>query len=156
MNMDAVVGCDAVDAGAAWLRLTTMAGPVRTIPWSSVKIAGMGGNHEGHVTIQGVTEKVSPYFATHDSLWLVTADGDLAQVMLEKSNPKREEIISAFSRNVPLAWRGNELTSGELTDQLFQIPMKSTFKMRKSMLVIMIVGLLLVLLLIALPFFRRS
>src|SRR5438132_2476468 len=47
MFMDAVIGCDAVDAEVGWLRLRTATGAMRTIPWSAVKIAGMGGNHEG-------------------------------------------------------------------------------------------------------------
>ena len=34
----------------------------------------MGNGLEGHFTVQGVTEKVAPYLATHDSLWMVYAE----------------------------------------------------------------------------------
>jgi len=145
MNMDAVVGCDSVDAGAEWLRLRTVAGPVRTIPWSAIKIAGMGGNHEGNMEIQGVTEKVTPFFATHDSLWIVYAEGGIAQVMLEKASPKRDEILATFADQLRIGWRGDELTSSELTDALFQMPVASPARIRK-MFIFMAAGLLLVVL----------
>jgi hypothetical protein len=125
MNMDAVIGCDAVDAGAEWLRLRTASGAVRTVPWSAIKIAGTGGNHEGSMQIQGVTEKVTPCYATHDSVWIVYTDGGLAQVMLEKSSPRREEILGTFASRLGINWRGDEFTSGELTGALFQMPLSA-------------------------------
>ena len=143
MNMDAVIGCDAVDAGAEWLRLRTAGGAVRTIPWSAIKLAGMGGNHEGNMEIQGVTEKVTPYFATHDSLWIVYADGGIAQVMIEKSNPKRDAILAAFAEQLRIGWRGDELTSNELTEALFQMPVSSGMRIPKK-LIFMVAAMLFV------------
>jgi hypothetical protein len=146
MNTDAVIGCDAVDAGDQWLRLRTASGLVRTFPWSAIKIAGMGGNHEGHVEIQGVTEKVTPYFATHDSLWIIYATGGFAQVMLEKSNPKREAILAACAQHLHIAWRGDDFTSSELTSAMFEMPvlaMKKFPLVMKIMLVFMVLSLLL-------------
>jgi len=87
MNSDAVIGCDAVDAGAEWLRLKTASGATRSIPWNAIKFAGMGENMHAHITIKGLTEKVAPFLATHDSLWIVYADGGFALVMLEKTAP---------------------------------------------------------------------
>jgi hypothetical protein len=145
MNMDAVIGCDSVDAGAEWLRLRTAGGAMRTIPWSAIKIAGLGGNHEGNVEIQGVTEKVTPFFATHDSLWIVYAEGGLAQVMLDKASPKRDAILTTFAERLRIGWRGDELTSSELTDALFQMPVSSPTRIPK-ILIFMIAGMLFVVL----------
>ncbi|HEV1284753.1 MAG TPA: hypothetical protein VNU44_05560 [Bryobacteraceae bacterium] len=141
MNMDAVIGCDSVDAGAEWLRLRTASGAMRTIPWSAIKIAGLGGNHEGTVEIQGVTEKVTPFFVTHDSLWIVYAEGGVAQVMLDKGSPKRDAILATFAEQLRIGWRGDELTSSELTDALFQMPVSSPTRLPK-MLIFMIAGML--------------
>ena len=145
MNMDAAIGCDSVDAGAEWLRLRTAGGAVRTIPWSGIKIAGMGGNHEGHVEIQGVTEKVTPFFATHDSLWIVYAEGGFAQTMMEKSSPKRDAILATFTERLGIGWRGEEFTTNELTDALFHIPLAAPTRIPR-MLIFTIAGMLFVVL----------
>ncbi|MGA3189875.1 MAG: hypothetical protein ABSF22_22440 [Bryobacteraceae bacterium] len=122
MNSDAVIGCDAVDAGKEWLRLTTVSGAVRTIPWSAVRLAGMGERVEGQVTMQGVTDRVAPYRATHDSLWIVYGDGDFAQVMLEKASPKRGAIVSTFAQQLNTRWRGDDLSASELTGAMLIPP----------------------------------
>jgi hypothetical protein len=154
MNLDAVIGCDSVDAGVDWLRLQTAAGAVRTIPWSAIKLAGMGGNHDGQMTIGDVTEKVTPFFATHDSLWIVYAEGGIAQVMIEKSSAKRDAILGAFAQRLGIGWRGDELTTKELTGALFQMP--ASVRMPK-VLVFMLVGMgLLALLAFAALFFAMS
>jgi hypothetical protein len=140
MHMDAVIGCDAVDAGAEWLRLKTAAGAVRTVPWSAIKIAGTGGNHAGHMQIQDVTERVSPYFDTHESLWIVYAEGGFAQIMLEKASPKREAILAECGQRLGIGWRGDEFTSRELTDALFQMPV-STGKGIPKIITIMIAAM---------------
>jgi hypothetical protein len=145
MHMDAVIGCDAVDAGAEWLRLKTAAGAVRTIPWSTIKIAGMGGNHDGNMEIQGVTEKATPFFGTHDSLWIVCTDGGIAQVMIEKASPKREAILDAFAKYLGIGWRGDELTTSELTNALFQMPVSASKGLPKIVSVMMAVMAFLIL-----------
>lgn len=145
MNMDAVIGCDAVDAGTEWLRLRTAGGAVRTLPWGAVKIAGLGGNHEGHVEIQGVTERVAPFFATHESLWIVYAEGGFAQAMIEKEGPAREAILATFAQRLGIGWRGEELTTSELTDALFAMPVAAPLKVPR-VLIFMIAGMLFVLL----------
>ena len=114
MKMDAVIGCDSVDAGSEWLRLKAADGATRTIPWSAIKVAGMGAGLEGHVTIQGVTEKVAPLLATHDSLWIIYADGEIAQVMLEKSSPKRDAILASFAQHLVDRWHADDLTADAL------------------------------------------
>lgn len=139
MNMDAVIGCDAVDAGAEWLRLRTASGAVRTVPWSAIKIAGTGGNHEANMQIQGVTEKVTPLFPTHDSLWIVHVDGGLAQVMLEKVSPKRDAILATFAKQLGIGWRGDELTTSELTNALFQMPISARKGLPKMVTIMMAV-----------------
>ena len=98
MNSDAVIGCDAVDALPEWLRLKTATGATRTIPWSAIKLAGTGHKLEGHVTIQGVTEKTAPLLATHDSLWIVYAEGGFAQIMVDKISPKRDAILAYLTK----------------------------------------------------------
>jgi hypothetical protein len=122
MNSDAVIGCDAVDAGPEWVRLKTTSGATRTIRWDAIKVAGMGPQLDGHVTINGVTEKVAPYRATHDSLWLTYAEGGLAEAMLEKDSPKRGAIVRAFEQHLGERWRGDELTESELMGPLMIPP----------------------------------
>lgn len=117
MAMDAVIGCEGVDAGPEWLRLRTAAGAVRTIPWSAIQLAGMGGNHEGGVTISGVTEKVAPYFPTHDSLWIIYGDG-MVQAMIDKAGAKRDAIIGTFARQLGSRWHGDQLAPMELSRAL--------------------------------------
>ena len=134
MNSDAVIGCDAVDAGAEWLRLKTATGATRTIPWSAIKVAGMGADLEGHVTIQGVTDKVAPFLATHDSLWIIYTDGAMAQVMLEKTNPKRETIRDAFAQHLGDRWHGDDLSVDELMGPMM-IPPK--VQMPRTIIVMM-------------------
>jgi hypothetical protein len=145
MNIDAVIGCDSVDASNDWLRLRTASGAVRTVPWSAIKIAGMGGNHEGHMQIQGATEKVEPYFATHDSLWIVYAEGGIAQVMIEKVSPKRDAILATFAQRLGIGWRGHEFSSGELTSALFQMPVSLRKGLPKIVTIMMAVMAILVL-----------
>ena len=149
MNMDAVIGCDSVDAGSGpgndWLRLRTAGGAVRTIPWSAIKLAGMGGNHEGQLTIEGMTEKVTPFFATHDSLWIVYADGGMAQVMLEKSGPKRDAILAAFAEHLGIGWHGDQLAMFELTKALMAGPVASAAGISR-IVIFMIAGMLFVIL----------
>ncbi|HVO96637.1 MAG TPA: hypothetical protein VMT15_01155 [Bryobacteraceae bacterium] len=122
MNVDAVVGCSSVFAEPGWLKLRTATGAVRTIPWDTVKLAGMGGNHEGHMKLERVTEKVTPFFASHDSLWIIIEDRSLAQVMIEKTGPKRDEVLAAFARYLGERWRGDSLTMKDLTEEMFKLP----------------------------------
>jgi hypothetical protein len=155
MNMDAVIGCDAVVASGGWLRLHTAGGAVRTIPWSTIKIAGMGGNHAEDVEIQGVTEKVARFFATHDSLWIAYAKGDFAQVMIEQSSPKRDAILATFAQQLDTRWKGDQLDQEELMDGLFQMP-ASVSKGRPRMMLLMIaVAVLIVLLAVVVPLVLR-
>jgi hypothetical protein len=134
MNSDAVIGCDAVDVGTEWLRLTTATGAVRTIPWSAIRVAGMGAGLEGHVTIQGVTEKVAPFRATHDSLWIIYTDGAMAQLMLEKTSPKREAVRDAFAQHLGDRWHGDDLSADQLMGPMM-IPPK--VQMPKTLIVMM-------------------
>ena len=137
MNTDAVIGCDAVDASPEWLRLKTATGATRTIPWSAIKLAGMGHELEGHVTIQGVTENVAPFLATHDSLWIVYAEGGFAQVMIEKISPKRDALLAAFAQHLGDRWQGDELQGSDLMGAMM-IPAKVRFpKMLIVMLAVM-------------------
>jgi hypothetical protein len=152
MNMDAVTGCDAVDAGNDWLRLRTASGALRTIPWPAVKIAGMGGNHEGEITIQGVTEIVTPLFATHDSLWLATDGGDFAQVMLEKTHPKRDQILAAFAQQLGPRWHGDRLDQSALWEMTFPVPASIQTGARKRILMMIVAMVGLIILAIVLAF----
>lgn len=149
MPMDAVIGCAAVDAGAEWLRLRTDTGAVRTIPWSRVTLAGMG----GPLNIKGVAERVAPYLSTHDSLWVLSGDRSLAQVMIEKEGPKREAVLAAFAANLGERWRGDRLSTNELTDLMFKMP--APVKMPKMLVVMMMVlGAAVLLATVALIFVR--
>jgi hypothetical protein len=157
MNMDAVIGCDSVDAGADWLRLHTAGGAVRTIPWSAIKLAGMGGNHDGQLTIGGITERVTPFYATHDSLWIVSADGGIAQVMLEKSSPKREAILAAFAQHLGIGWHGDVLDMRELTQALMSVPMgAASGAIRRVVMMVAVTMILIVLAVAALVINSRS
>jgi hypothetical protein len=154
MNTDAVIGSDAVDAGDSWLRLTTSAGAVRTLPWRAVKLAGMGAALEGHITIQRVTEKVAPLLATHDSLWLVYAEGGLAQVMIEKASPKRDALLACFAQHLDARWRGDRLTASELTGAMFQMPPQ--VRMPKIVIVMLVLVPLAFFLALAVLFFVKA
>src|SRR5487761_2378839 len=112
MPVDAVIGCAAVDARAEWLRLRTDTGAVRTIPWSRVTLAGIG----GPLHIKGVAERAAPYLSTHDSLWVLSGDRSLAQVMIEKEGARREAVLAAFASNLGERWRGDRLSTNEVTD----------------------------------------
>jgi hypothetical protein len=111
MNTDAVIGCDAIDAGPQWLRLTTAGGAVRMVPWDGVKLAGMV---EAHIKIHGLTERVAPLLRTHDSLWVAYPEGGLAQVMIEKENPKRTAILEMFAAQLGERWKGDRLTDQDV------------------------------------------
>jgi hypothetical protein len=138
MYTDAVIGCDAVDVGPEWLRLKTQTGVVRTIPWGAIRIAGMGGNHDGHVTIAGVTDRTKPYYATHDSLWVVYADGGFAQVMIEKANPRRAAILATFPQQLPAGWRGEKFKPTDLSKALINTTLRAA--RLPTLLTIMIVA----------------
>jgi hypothetical protein len=111
MNTDAVIGCDAIDAGPQWLRLTTAGGAVRMVPWDGVKLAGMV---EAHIKIHGLTERVAPLLRTHDSLWVAYPEGGLAQVMIEKENPKRTAILEMFAAQLGDRWKGDQLSDQDV------------------------------------------
>jgi hypothetical protein len=139
MSMDAVIGCDAVVVDPQWLRLKTATGALRTIPWTTVRIAGMGGNHDGHMKIQGVTEKVTPLFATHDSLWIVSGDGSLAQAMLEKTHANRESILAMFAQQLGDRWHGDQLSVNQLSEEMMRMPALAPIRLPKTLIVMMIV-----------------
>ncbi len=150
MPVYAVIGCAAVDAGAEWLRLRTDTGAVRTIPWSNVALAGMGG---GPLNIKGVAERTAPYLSTHDSLWVLSGDRSLAQLMIEKEGPRREAVLAAFAANLGERWRGDKLSTNELTDLMFKMP--APVKMPKMLVVMMVVmGVTVLLAMAALMFVR--
>ena len=153
MNSDAVIGCDAVDAGTDGLRLTTANGATRTISWSAIRLAGMGARLEGHVAIQGATEKVAPFLATHDSLWIVYGEGGFAQVMMEKASPRREAILATFAQRLDERWCGDELTAKELTGAMMIPPQ---VRMPKGIIVAMVVVGIAFFLGIAILFFARG
>jgi hypothetical protein len=154
MNMDAVIGCDAVDAEEGWLRLRPP-NAVRTIPWTAVKIAGMGGNHEGHVTIQGITERATPYFATHDSLWIVYGEGGIAQVMIEKEHLKREAILAAFEHQLADRWHGDRLDRNELLQAMFHMPIAAASGLPRVLTMILIGMAFIIMLAMAVAYFSR-
>jgi hypothetical protein len=155
MHMDAVIGCDAVDTSGGWLRLHTAGGAVRTIPWTSIKIAGMGGNHADEITIEGVTETVTPFFATHDSLWIAYAAGDFAQVMIEKSSPKRDAILATFAQQLETRWKGDQLGQQELMEGLFKIPLSAAKEIPKLTLVMIALAVLMALIAVVVPLILR-
>jgi hypothetical protein len=127
MQTDAVLGCDAVNAGPEWLRLKTAGGATRTLPWSAVSFAGMIAKGEAQITIEGMTEKTAPLLGTHDSLWVVYAEGGLAQVMIEKISPKRDPLLAAFEQHLGDRWQGGDLQESELIGAMM-IPAKIRIK----------------------------
>lgn len=114
MTTDAVIGSDAVVVGAEAVRFTTSDGAIRTVPWKSIKTAGMSSKLEGHVTDQAVAQKIGPYLGTHDSLWMFYSEGGFARVMLEKSNARSNGIETAFAQHLGDRWRGDSLTEEDL------------------------------------------
>jgi hypothetical protein len=122
MNSDAVIGCSAVETTAEWLRLRTATGDTRTIPWSSIRLAGVCESLDGHVTTPAVTRKVAPYLPTHASLWVFYEHG-IAQVMLEKPSARQDAIYAAFAEHLGERWQGDELKRSDL-DGAMMIPPK--------------------------------
>jgi hypothetical protein len=153
MNSDAVIGCDAVDPGAEWLRLKTVSGATRSIPWSAIKFAGTGEHMHAHITIKGLTEKVAPFLATHESLWIVYADGGFALVMLEKTSPKREAILAALAAHLANRWQGDQLQASDLMGAMM-IPPK--VRMPRSIVVVMALVGIAFFLAIAILFFMHG
>jgi hypothetical protein len=153
MKTDAVIGCDAVDTGSEWLRLKTVGGATRTIPWSAVSFAGMNARLEGHIDIQGLTEKVAPFLATHDSLWIVYADGGFVQVMIEKVSPKRDPLLMAFAQHLGDRWQGDELQESDLMGALM-IPAK--VRIGKTMVTSLVAMGIVFFLLVAILFFTHG
>jgi len=150
MRADAVIGCDAVNVGTEWLRLTTTSGAVRSIPWSAIRLAGMAGGPEVQITIQGVTEAVAPYLATHDPLWIFYSEGGLVQIMLEKQSPKREPILAAIAKQLGDRWRGNNLQSSDLRGAML-IPAK--IQIPRTLIIVMVAMVIIFFVSIAILFF---
>ena len=150
MNSDAVIGCDAVEAGSEWLRLKTASGAVRTIPWSAIRLAGMNEKLEGHITIERVTEKVAPFRATHDSLWIAYADDSFAQVMIEKTSPKRDALLKAFAEHLGDRWRPNDLA---ISDWMGQMMIPHKVRMSKAVILMLAVTAIIFFVSIAILFF---
>jgi len=151
MKTDAVIGCDAIDAGPQWLRLTTAGGAVRMVPWDGVKLAGMV---EAHINIHGLTEKVAPLLRTHDSLWVAYAEGGLAQVMIEKENPKRTAILEMFAAQMGERWKGDRLTDQDVIGVL--MPSAGQVVMPRLVIALMIAVGLAFFLALAVLFLVRS
>lgn len=122
MTTDAVIGCASVDPSPQELRLKTMDGATRAIPWSAISVAGMGNRLTGHVTILGITDKTAPFAATHDPLWIVYAHGGLAQIMLEKSDPQRDAIVEAIAAKLDNRWAGDGLQESDVMGALLIPP----------------------------------
>lgn len=122
MHMDAVIGCDAIDAGPDWLRLKTAAGAVRTVPWASVELAGFAGPSQS-ISIEGVSEKTAAYAATHDSLWIAYAEG-FAQAMIEKD--KRDALVATLADRLGPRWRGDQVTGDDLMKNMMPSVIRPT------------------------------
>ena len=105
-KMAVVVGCDSVDVGPDWVRLHATGGLLRTIAWSGITMAALLRNDE-HMTFEGDLEPITALRATHDPLWIESADG-LALALLEKEHPKREAILGAFQGHLGARWQGND------------------------------------------------
>ena len=115
MTADAVIGSESVDAGPEALHLETASGATRNIPWSAIKLAGMGDRLNDEVEVRRVAERVAPFRATHDSLWIVYSPAGFVRAMIEKSGPRRDAILAAFANHLGSRWRDDELTEPELT-----------------------------------------
>lgn len=153
MTSDAVIGCEAVDAGAEVVRLTTAAGAMRAIRWRAIRIAGIGPGPESEVKVQGVTEKVAPFLASHDPLWIAYGKDDFAEVMIEKDSPSRAAILAAFKQHLGERWRGDELTASELSGQMM-IPPK--VRIPKAVVVALVVVAIAFFLSAAILFFMQG
>jgi hypothetical protein len=104
-----------VDAESQWLRLRPHSGPVRSIPWVSIRWAGISSD-DGQMSFGGDLEQVTAMHATHDPLWIAYADG-VALAMLEKQHPKRAGIDSAFREQLGERWLEG-LTSSQVARRL--------------------------------------
>jgi hypothetical protein len=135
MHMDAVIGCDAVDAAGDWLRFTTARGATRTIPWSAVQVAGFGSKSD-HISVEGVTEQVAPYQETHDAVWIIYPDG-VAQLMIESDGSRRGELLGRFVEKLGARWKGAQFSSGEIMTALFTDSARSASRGIPKMMILM-------------------
>jgi hypothetical protein len=119
--------------------LTTASGPVRTIPWSAVNVAGMSGKNELDLQIEGVTEQLTAYAATHDPLWILYGDG-FAQIMIEKDSPKRDAILSAFAQQLGPRWEADRLDPQALMRMLFRTASRPARTSRRLIFMFAIIG----------------
>ena len=149
MNTDAVIGCDAIETSAQWLRLRITSGVVRTIPWSSIKFAGYGDNFAGSLTIGHLTDKVAPLFPTHDSLWIAYGDHGLVQAMMEGAAATREAILASFAQQLGTRWRGDRIAAFELQRQFMNETASAMASgIKKSLLIFGIVLILFIALMV--------
>ena len=153
MTADAVIGTESVDAGPEELHLETASGAIRNIPWSAIKLAGMGDRLNDEVEIRRVAERVAPFRATHDSLWIVYSPAGFVRAMIEKTGPRRDAILAAFANHLGSRWRNDELTEPELSGAIL-IPPK--VQIPKAVIVMLIALLIAFFAAIAILFFMHG
>jgi hypothetical protein len=69
------------------------------------------------LNIEGVTDQVRPFLATHESVWILYGS-NLAQVMLEKSSPACSQIVRIFAQQLGPRWRAGELSAQDISKAL--------------------------------------
>jgi len=155
MNRDAVIGCDAVHTDNEWLRLRTASGENRIIPWTTINLAAICGNRE-RIEFDGLTEQIAAFRETHDSLWILYGGTNIAQVMIEKAGPARQNIQEVFARQLGQRWKGQSMSQRALMRMLMQIRPSGSQGMLKVMLLIVAAMFLLVLLAGLIRYLERS
>jgi len=119
-RIDVVVGCDGIDADAAWVRLRAAGGHFRTLDWTGISMAALVRN-DAHMTFEGTLEQITALRDTHDPLWIESVDG-IEVVMLEKQHPKREAILRMFPQRLGERWMADRLSAQDAAMRMFQMP----------------------------------
>lgn len=136
MGMTILIGCDAVDAGEL-LRVHLPGGSLRTIAWPAITMAAAPVN-DTHMTFEGELSPISKLRATHDVLWIVHGE-DVDVLMLEKDDPRRQEIFDMVQQRVGTHWSGARISMQDLAMRMMRMPMAGGGRMMKVMLIAVLV-----------------
>jgi len=138
MGIDVASGCDAIDANPQWLRVRVASGAVRTIPWSTIRVAGLDRSSGGSEPHEFVIDMSKPADPSRQSLWILYPEGAI-EVRLEESDPKRAEVLQQFPAQLGERWKGAEFS---VQQALFGMSRRSSRGMPKVLIVMIAVMLL--------------
>jgi hypothetical protein len=140
MKSTVLVGCEAIDAGADFVRLREPSGSLRTIPWSSIRSAATLNNE--HMTFQGDLSPITELSKTHEVLFIMAGE-TVDFVMMEKGSGQTESVLATFREHLGARWLGDQFAAADAVQLLFQMPTPMGKGMPK-VVIIAIAGMILI------------